>query len=168
MWQKITIVGNLGSDPDMRYTPSGVPVTSFSVAVNRKVKLQDGSLQDKTTWFRVTAWRQLAETCSQYLSKGRMVLIEGEVEASAYMAQDGTPRASLELTARDVRFLGNRTDAPVAGAGTGASAASAGSGGGAYNAAPQRAAPRPASTAPGAPGSFGPPPPEIHDEEIPF
>ncbi|MFZ1267354.1 MAG: single-stranded DNA-binding protein, partial [Anaerolineae bacterium] len=112
MWQKITIVGNLGSDPDMRYTPSGVPVTSFSVAVNRKVKLQDGSLQDKTTWFRVTAWRQLAETCSQYLSKGRMVLIEGEVEASAYMAQDGTPRASLELTARDVRFLGNRTDAP--------------------------------------------------------
>ena len=73
MWQKITIVGNLGSDPEMRYTPSGVPVTSFSVAVNRKVKLQDGSLQDKTTWFRVTAWRQLAETCSQYLSKGRMV-----------------------------------------------------------------------------------------------
>ena len=65
-----------------------------------------------------------------------MALIEGEVEASAYMAQDGTPRASLELTARDVRFLGNRTDAPAAGAGTGASA---GSGGGAYNAAPQRA-----------------------------
>ncbi len=122
MWQRITIVGNLGSDPEMRYTPSGVPVTSFSVAVNRKVKLQDGTLQEKTTWFRVTAWRQLAENCSQYLSKGRPVLIEGEVEASAYAAQDGTVRASLELTARDVRFLGGRSDAPAAGAGTGTGA----------------------------------------------
>ncbi len=178
MWQRITIVGNLGSDPEMRYTPSGVPVTSFSVAINRKVKLQDGSLQDKTTWFRVTAWRQLAETCSQYLSKGRMVLIEGEVEGSAYMAQDGTPRASLELTARDVRFLGNRSDAQTGGAPAGAGAPAGGSGAygasapaggsGTYGASAPRAAPRPAPAAPGAPGSFGPPPPEIHDEEIPF
>lgn len=159
MWQRITIVGNLGSDPEMRYTPSGVPVTSFSVAVNRKVKLQDGSVQEKTTWFRVTAWRQLAETCSQYLSKGRMVLIEGEVEVSAYAAQDGTPRASLELTARDVRFLGGRSDAPAPGVASSAPA-------GAYNAAPQRAAPRPAASV--APSNFGPPPPELHDEEIPF
>ncbi len=159
MWQKIVIVGNLGSDPDMRYTPSGVPVTSFSVAVNRKVKLQDGTLQDKTTWFRVTAWRQLAENCSQYLAKGRQVLIEGEVEGSAYMAQDGTPRASLELTARDVRFLGTRADAQAAGVGAGA-----GAGGGA-----QRSPARPPTTSGGAPGgNFGPPPPEIQDEDIPF
>lgn len=161
MWQRITIVGNLGSDPEMRYTPSGVPVTSFNVAVNRRVKLPDGSFQEKATWFRVTAWRQLAENCSQYLSKGRMALIEGEVEASAYTAQDGTVRATLELTARDVRFLGSRSDAPAAGAPAGAAA-----GGGAYNAAPQRAAARPAPAGGGS--NFGPPPPEIHDEEIPF
>ena len=80
MYQQMTIVGNLGSDPEMRYTASGVPVTSFNVAVNRSWTNQEGQRQDKTTWFRVTAWRKLAETASQYLSKGRQVLIVGEIE----------------------------------------------------------------------------------------
>ncbi len=110
MYQKTVIVGNLGNDPEMRYTPSGVPVTSFNVAVNRRWTDQNGGQQKKTTWFRVTAWRKLAETCAQYLGKGRLVLVEGEVDASAWTGQDGQPRASLELTARTVRFLSPRGD----------------------------------------------------------
>ena len=106
MYQNTIIVGNLGRDPEMRYTPSGVPVTSFSVAVNRRWTGQDGQQQEKTTWFRVTAWRKLAELCNEYLSKGQRVLVEGIVDASAWTGQDGQPRATLELTARNVRFLG--------------------------------------------------------------
>ncbi|HFQ95015.1 MAG TPA: single-stranded DNA-binding protein [Anaerolineae bacterium] len=109
MYQHTVIVGRLGRDPEMRYTPSGVPVTSFSVAVSRKWKNQNGELQEKTTWFRVTAWRKLAELCNEYLSKGRLVLVEGEIDASAWVGQDGDPRATLELTAQNVRFLGSRS-----------------------------------------------------------
>lgn len=109
MYQKIVIVGNLGSDPEMRFTPSGVPVTSFSVAVNRRWTDSNGEPREKTTWFRVTAWRKLAEQCNQYLSKGRLVLVEGEIDASAWLDNQGQPRATLELTARNVRFLGSRS-----------------------------------------------------------
>ncbi len=110
MFQRIVIVGNLGSDPEMRFTPSGVPVTSFSVAVNRRWTDSNGEQREKTTWFRVTAWRKLAELCNQYLSKGRLVLVEGEIDASAWLDNQGNPRATLELTARNVRFLGGRGD----------------------------------------------------------
>ena len=111
MFQQLIIVGNLGKDPEMRYTPSGVPVTTFSVAVNRRWTNQDGTPGEETTWFRVTAWRKLAETCSQYLAKGRQVMVIGRVQVSAYEGQDGSPRASLEVTADSVRFLGGRGDA---------------------------------------------------------
>jgi len=106
MYQQVVVVGNLGSDPEMRFTPSGIPVTTFSVAVNRRWTDKDGNPREKTTWFRVTAWRKLAELCNQYLSKGRLVLVEGEVEASAWTDSQGNPRATLELQARKVRFLG--------------------------------------------------------------
>jgi single-strand DNA-binding protein len=102
------IVGNLGGDPEMRYTPDGTPVTSFRVAVNRKWTGSDGAPGEKTWWFKVTCWRRLAETTNQYLKKGRQVLVIGEIDASAWLGQDGQPRASLELTARDVKFLGGR------------------------------------------------------------
>lgn len=109
MYQHTVVVGHLGRDPEMRYTPSGVAVTNFSVATTRKWTNQDGTAGEKTTWFRVTAWRQLAELCNQYLTKGRLVLVEGDVGASAWMPQDGgEPRATLELTARNVKFLGRR------------------------------------------------------------
>jgi single-strand DNA-binding protein len=111
MYQQITLVGNLGSDPEMRYTASGVPVTSFSLAVSRSWTGQDGQRQEKTTWFRVTCWRKLAETVSQYLSKGRQVMVVGEVEeARPWTDRDGNMRASLEVTANIVRFLGGRDD----------------------------------------------------------
>lgn len=111
MYQQITLVGNLGQDPEMRYTPSGVPVTSFSLAVNKSWVGADGQRQDKTLWFRVTAWRKLAETASQYLTKGRQILVVGEVEeARPWTDRDGNQRASLEVTAQTIKFLNTRMD----------------------------------------------------------
>ena len=112
MYQQITLVGNLGNDTEMLYTTSGVPVDSFSLAVSSSWVGQDGQRQEKTTWFRVTAWRKLAETVSQYLSKGRQVLVIGEIEeARTYTDRDGNTRAALEVTAQTVRFIGQRGDA---------------------------------------------------------
>ncbi len=108
MFQQCMIIGNLGRKPEMRYTPDGKPVTNFTVAVNRKWTTQDGSQGEKTWWFKVTCWGRLAETTNQYLDKGRQVMIIGEIDASAWTDQEGKPRATLELTARDVRFLGTR------------------------------------------------------------
>lgn len=107
MYQQITLVGNLGNDPEMRYTPNGVPVTSFSLAVSRRWTGQDGQAQEKTLWFRVTAWRKLAETASQYLTKGRQVLVVGELEEPrTFTDKNGAVRVSLDVTANEIRFLG--------------------------------------------------------------
>lgn len=108
-YQQIIIVGNVGRDPELKYLPSGVPVCNFTVAVN-EVRGQGEQRTEKTTWFRVAAWRQLAETVSQYLTKGRQVMVVGTIEARAYTDNGGQPQASLELTARDIRFLGQRGD----------------------------------------------------------
>ncbi len=108
MFQQCIIVGNLGADPEMRYMPDGRPVTNFRVAVNRKWTNADGTQGEKTWWFRVAAWGRQAEVCNQYLKKGRQVMVVGEIDASAYVGQDGQPHASLELRAREVRFLGGR------------------------------------------------------------
>jgi single-strand DNA-binding protein len=115
MYQKVIIVGNLGRDPEMRYTPDGTPVTDFSVATNRRWTNSDGSQGEETVWFRVTAWRRLAETCNQYLSKGRQVLVEGRLNVDretggprVWVGNDGQPRASYEMTALTVKFLGGR------------------------------------------------------------
>jgi len=108
-YQYTVIVGNVGRDPEFRYTPSGVAVCDFSVAVSRRWNDKTTNEQrEKTTWFRVSAWRQLAETCNQYVHKGMQILVTGEVDASAFAGQDGQPRATLELTARDIQFLGRR------------------------------------------------------------
>lgn len=113
MYQKITLVGNLGRDPEMRYTPDGTPVTNLNVAVNRKWTDSDGEKHERTTWFRVTAWRRLAETCNQYLAKGRLVMVVGEMqEPKVWQGQDGEWHSSLNVTARMVKFLGGRGDAP--------------------------------------------------------
>lgn len=111
MFQQITLLGNLGSDPEMRYTPSGVAVATFSLAVNRVWSDANGQRQEKTTWFRISAWRRDAELVSQYLTKGRQVLVIGEVEEPRpFMGNDGNPRATLEVTARTIRFVGGRGD----------------------------------------------------------
>jgi single-strand DNA-binding protein len=109
MYQQITLIGNLGSDPEMRYTPSGVPVATFSLAVNRRWTGQDGQKQEKTTWFRITSWRKQAEIVSQYLTKGSKVLIVGEIEeARPWTDKDGNTRVSLEVTAQNVQFLSGK------------------------------------------------------------
>ncbi len=99
-YQNIHIIGNVGRDPELKYTGEGVAVCEFSVAVN--------DYQDRVTWFKVSAWRQLAETCNTYVVKGMQLMVAGRVSVSAYIAQDGEARASLELTARDVQFFGQR------------------------------------------------------------
>lgn len=106
-YQQVIVVGNVGRDPELRYTQAGVPVCSFSVAVNSFTG-QGESRQEKTTWFRISAWRELGERCNQYLAKGRQVMVIGTVEVRSYQDNAGQPAATLELTARDVRFLGGR------------------------------------------------------------
>lgn len=115
MYHKVVIVGNLGGDPEMRYTPDGTPVTNFSVATNRRWNRPDGTQDEETIWFRVTAWRQLAEVCNQYLSKGRQVLVEGRLNSDretggprVWTRSDGTPGSSYEVRALTVKFLGGR------------------------------------------------------------
>ena len=105
MFQQTIVIGNVGNDPELRYTASGVPVANFSVAANERWKSQDGQPQERTTWFRVAAWNKLAENCSQYLHKGSKVMVIGRVSAHAYIAADNAPKATIEVTATTVRFL---------------------------------------------------------------
>jgi len=106
-FQQTIIVGNVGRDPEMRYTPQGVAVCDFSVAVS-KVTGKGENRKEKTTWFKVTVWRERAETASQYIKKGMKIMVIGEVDASAYTNKQGQPVASLELTANDFKFLDSR------------------------------------------------------------
>lgn len=116
-YQYTIIIGNVGRDPEMRYTQSGVAVCSFSVAVSRSwTDRTTNEAREKTTWFKVSAWRALAETANQYVHKGMQIMVTGEIDASAFMGQDGSPRASLELTARDIQFLGRRGETAETGA----------------------------------------------------
>lgn len=115
MFHTIIIVGNLGGDPEMRYTPSGQTVTSFSVATNRRYTASNGEAVKETTWFRVSVWGKQAETCNTYLKKGSKVLIEGRLNPDretggprTFTRQDSTPGASYEVTAFTVRFLSAR------------------------------------------------------------
>ncbi|HKZ43731.1 MAG TPA: single-stranded DNA-binding protein [Anaerolineales bacterium] len=118
MYSTVIIVGNVGRDPEMRYTPSGQAVTSFSVATNRQYTNNNGESIKETTWFKVSAWGKQAETCNQYLRKGSKVLVEGRLTADPttggpriWKAQDGSPRASFEISAGTVRFLSSRSEA---------------------------------------------------------
>jgi single-strand DNA-binding protein len=113
MYAKTLVVGHLGRDPELRYTPSGIPVCSFSMATTRRWTSADGEQREKTTWFRVTTWRKLAEICAQYLAKGKLVLVEGDVDAGSWTDKEGNAKASLELTATTVRFLGGKPGAPA-------------------------------------------------------
>src|SRR5512139_629183 len=118
MYQTIIVVGNLGRDPEMRYTPTGQPVTSFSIATNRQYTNNNGETVKETTWFRISVWGKMAETCNQYLRKGSKVLVEGRLTADQatggpriWTGQDGQPRASFEISANTVRFLTSRSEA---------------------------------------------------------
>jgi single-strand DNA-binding protein len=119
MYQRLVLVGNLGRDPEMRYTPSGTPVTSFPVATTRKWTDANGQPKEETAWFRISVWGKQAEACNQYLQKGRQVLVEGTLVADEktggpriYQRNDGTAGASFEVRAQSVRFLGRKGEAP--------------------------------------------------------
>jgi len=107
-FNKIILVGNLGRDPELRYTPDGTPVCTFSLATNeRRRDRATGENNDVTTWFRVTLWRRQAEVASQYLSRGKPVYIEGRLRIEEYTDRDGKQRYSLEVTATDMQFIGS-------------------------------------------------------------
>lgn len=109
-FNKIIVVGNLGRDPELRYTPQGTPVCSFTMATNEKRKDKAGEMQDLTTWFRITLWGRQAEAASQYLTKGRPVYIEGRLRVEEWTDRDSKQRYTLEVHATDMQFIGSRGD----------------------------------------------------------
>jgi single-strand DNA-binding protein len=122
-FNKIIIVGYLGQDPVIRYTPSGEAVCNFSVATTERRKDATGEFQDQTTWFKVVVWRRQAEIANQYLTKGKQVYVEGRLRQQEYTDRDGNRRTSLEVTASDLQFLGAKGEDGVGG-GTSVSAKS--------------------------------------------
>src|SRR5215213_11150207 len=116
---KATIIGNLGSDPDMRYAAAGSPYLRFNVASNYRVRSPEGEWQDRTEWVRVTVFGQRAESLSQYLKKGMRVYVEGRLEARPWTDQQGQIRSGLEVTALDVEFMSSRADDEARGGGGG-------------------------------------------------
>lgn len=107
-FNRITIVGYLGRDPELRYTPDGTPVCDFSVATTERRKDRSGESHDITTWFRVTVWRRQAELAGQYLAKGKQVYVEGRLIQKEYQDRDGNTKFNLEVTASDIQFIGSR------------------------------------------------------------
>jgi len=110
---KVILIGNIGNDPEMRYTPNGNPVTSFRMATNYYYTTSSGERKEETDWFRVTVWGKQAESCNQYLSKGRQVYVEGRLHARNWEGQDGQMRTSLEVTANRVLFIDRQNLASI-------------------------------------------------------
>jgi single-strand DNA-binding protein len=124
---KVILIGNLGADPEMKYTAGGTAICKFRIATTEVFKDRDGNQQERTEWHRVVAWAKLAEICGQYLSKGKQVYVEGSLRTSSWDDQDGNKRYTTEINARDVQFLGG---------GTGGGSGSGGGGGGDFGGPP--------------------------------
>lgn len=107
---KIIIIGNLGRDPEMRYSASGNPMTSFSVASSRRYTTAAGEQREETEWFNCTAFGRLADVCNQYLTRGQQVYVEGRIRSRQYERRDGTPGFSLDVTVNEMQMLGRRGD----------------------------------------------------------
>jgi single-strand DNA-binding protein len=105
---KVQIIGNVGRDPEQRYTQQGTMVVSFSVAVNNRRRNPDGSFNEETEWYRVNTFGRLAETCQQYVTKGSSIFIDGRLRVDRWTGQDGQPRYTLDVVANDVQFIGSR------------------------------------------------------------
>jgi single-strand DNA-binding protein len=150
-FNKITIVGYLGRDPELRYTPQGTPVCDFSIATTERRKDKSGEFQDHTTWFRVSLFGRQAEVASQYLSKGRQVYVEGTLTQREYTDKEGNTRTSLDVRGSDIQFISSAADGeqqPARASATNATSAPA----------PRREAPaRPA-----------PAPAPVDEDDIPF
>lgn len=105
---KVMIIGHLGRDPEMRYTPSGRPVTNFSLATSRSWNTSEGERREDTEWFNVVAWGSLAEICNEYLSKGQQVYVEGRLQTRKWEDEDGNKRKTVEIVAKEMIMLGDR------------------------------------------------------------
>ncbi|MFC1897456.1 single-stranded DNA-binding protein [Chloroflexota bacterium] len=110
---KVMIIGNLGSEPEMRFTPNGNPVTSFRVATNRVYTTAEGERKQETEWFTVVSWNKLAEQCNQFLTKGRLVYAEGRLRTRTWDSQDGQKHYRTEIIANRVTFLDRQATAPL-------------------------------------------------------
>ena len=143
---KVILVGRLGKDPEVKYTPSGTPVAKFTLATDEVFKDRTGEQQRRTEWHTIVAWSKLAEICGEYLVKGKQVYIEGSIRSRQWEDQTGNKRTAYEIVARDMKMLGSRADSERAGA------------------APSRSTVTAEIDSPPAP----PPSPEITDEDIPF
>jgi len=108
MLNKIMLIGNLGKDPEMNYTPSGIAITKFSLAVNRITKSSTGEKEKETEWFNIVAWQKLAETCNQYLHKGSKVYIEGRLTQRKYTDKNGIDRWMVEVIANEMQMLNSK------------------------------------------------------------
>lgn len=154
---KVILIGRLGKDPEMKYTPGGAPVAKFTLATDEVFKDRSGEQQRRTEWHNIVAWNKLAEICGEYLTKGKQIYIEGSIRSRQWEDQSGNKRTSYEIVAQTMKMLGSRADSERAGGGVGS-----GSGERSYA---RPAAPPPAPEEPGiAPPTEG----EITDEDIPF
>lgn len=144
---KVILIGRLGKDPEIKYTPSGAPVAKFTLATDEAFKDRAGEQQRRTEWHTIVAWNKLAEICGEYLTKGKQVYIEGSIRSHQWEDQSGNKRTAYEIVARDMRMLGSKAEAERA-----AAAAPAG---------------RPPTDSPVA-AADPPPASEITDEDIPF
>ncbi len=152
---RVILVGRLGKDPELKYTPSGAPVAKFSLATDESFKDKNtGENQQRTEWHNIVAWNKLAEICGEYLTKGKLVYIEGSIRSRQWQDQSGNKRTSYEIIARNMQMLGSKGDSERAG----------------YGSTDRASAERPAAAA-AAPSEPSSPPqsePEISDEDIPF
>jgi len=150
---KVILVGRLGRDPELKYTPSGAPVAKFSLATDESFKDKTGEKQERTEWHNIVAWNKLAEICGEYLTKGKLIYIEGSIRSRQWQDQSGNKRTSYEIIANQMQMLGSKGDSermPSTGV--------------------ERSAPeRPAAAPPPPPAeAVSPSEPEISDEDIPF
>jgi single-strand DNA-binding protein len=150
---KVMLIGRLGKDPEVKYTPSGTPVAKFTLATDEVFKDRNGEQQRRTEWHTVVAWSRLAEICGEYLTKGKQVYIEGSIRSRQWEDQNGGKRTAYEIIAREMKMLGSRADSERPSSSSGSVSASPGHGPAEFEA-----------------GGESPPPasPEITDEDLPF
>jgi len=153
---KVFLVGRLGKDPEVKYTPSGAPVAKFSLATDESFKDKTGEKQEHTEWHNIVAWNKLAEICGEYLTKGKLVFIEGSIRSRQWQDQSGNKRTSYEIIASQMQMLGSRAESERM------------SGGSGERPAPERRPPTPVPAAPTPSEPIPPPEAEISDEDIPF
>ncbi len=152
---KVILIGRLGADPEVRYTPSGMPVANFRIATSENWNDKQGQKQERTEWHRIVVWGKLAELCGQYLSTGRQVFIEGRLQTRQWDDRDGNKRYTTEVQAREITFLGGRGEgAPAGGGNRKAAAPSSGEGGGGGGGGEDQGY------------DYGPPP--MADDDVPF